>query len=139
MLAAETVAERQRGAERGPPPVSRAAHYQNKLCLQQSRHLVQLLEKQIAQCEKAMTTLIAAEAPLQAQADRLDAIQRVGVLTNGFGFNLKEVPNQRVLVEALTNRQNWQPPKTNTFSSSLLYFSDFGNRPARFYCARLVP
>lgn len=60
---------------------NRAAHYQDKLCRQQSRRLVRLLEQQIAQCETDLTTLIAADAALQAQAERLDAIPGVGVIT----------------------------------------------------------
>jgi transposase len=60
---------------------NRAAHYQDKLCTQQSRRLRQTLEKQIAQCDTAIAALIAAEAPLQAQADRLDAIPGVGPIT----------------------------------------------------------
>jgi transposase len=78
---AELSARRRRWLQTLIAETNRAAHYQDKLCVQQSRRLVHLLEKQIAQCETAMTALIAAEAPLQAAADRLDAIPGVGVLT----------------------------------------------------------
>ena len=63
----------------------------------------------------------------------------LSVGTNASGFNLAGVPNQRVLVEASANLQNWQPLKTSTSNSSLLYFSDPEKGPARFYRARLVP
>ena len=65
----------------------------------------------------------------------------LGFGTNGFGFNLGGVPGQRVLVEISSNLVNWQPFRTNTLNTSLLYFSDSSgpNRPARFYRARLVP
>lgn len=60
---------------------NRAEHYLEKLCQRQARQLSKLLEKQSQECEEAMTELIAADEPLQAQADRLDAIPGVGAIT----------------------------------------------------------
>lgn len=60
---------------------NRADHYTDKLCLRQSRQLVRLLEKQIGDCDQAITELIAADETLQAQAERLDAIPGVGAVT----------------------------------------------------------
>lgn len=60
---------------------NRAAHYTDKLLLRQTRQFQQLLEKQIAACDTALAALIAADEKLQAQAERLDAIPGVGVVT----------------------------------------------------------
>jgi len=60
---------------------NRAAHYLDQLCVRQARQLRQALEKQIAQCDAAITELIAADEKLQAQAERLDAIPGVGAVT----------------------------------------------------------
>jgi transposase len=60
---------------------NRSAHYTEALAVRQARVLLKLLETQQAQCEKAIAELIAADAKLQARADRLDAIPGVGVIT----------------------------------------------------------
>ena len=60
---------------------NRAEHYLDKLCVRQSRLLRQALDKQIEQCEAAITALIAADEALQAKAQRLDAIPGVGAIT----------------------------------------------------------
>lgn len=60
---------------------NRATHYTDKLCLQPSRQLVRLLEKQMAACDTAIAELIAADEPLKAKAQRLDAIPGVGAVT----------------------------------------------------------
>jgi len=60
---------------------NRAAHYQDQFCVRQSRRLCRALDQQIAQCETAIAALIAADEPLQAKADRLDAIPGVGAIT----------------------------------------------------------
>jgi transposase len=60
---------------------NRAEHYLDKLCVRQARQLRRTLEKQIQACDAAITELIAADADLQAQADRLDAIPGVGAVT----------------------------------------------------------
>lgn len=60
---------------------NRATHYLDKLCVRLARQLQRTLEKQIAACDQAIAELIAAEATLQAQAARLDAIPGVGPVT----------------------------------------------------------
>ena len=60
---------------------NQAGHYQDKLCVRQARQLGRFLEKQIAECDTALAAIIAADEKLQAQADRLDAIPGVGVVT----------------------------------------------------------
>lgn len=62
---------------------NRAEHYAEKLCVRQARQLLRLLEKQIQECDCAITELIAADEKLQAQAERLDAIPGVGAVTAG--------------------------------------------------------
>ena len=60
---------------------NRAAHYTDKLLLQQSRRLLGLLEKQIAACDQTLAQLIAADEDLKVKAARLDAIPGVGAVT----------------------------------------------------------
>jgi transposase len=60
---------------------NRGAHYTAALCRRQSRSLLQVLEKQVAQCDEAIAQLIAADEKLQAKANRLDAIPGVGFVT----------------------------------------------------------
>ncbi len=60
---------------------NRADHYTDTLCLRQSRQLIRALEKQIAQCDRALTEIIAADQALKTKAQRLDAIPGVGALT----------------------------------------------------------
>ena len=60
---------------------NRAEHYLDKLSLRQSRLLLQTLDRQIAQCDRAITELIAADENLRGQAARLDSIPGVGPVT----------------------------------------------------------
>jgi len=60
---------------------NRADHYVDKLCVRQARQLLKALDQQIGQCEAAIAQLIAADAQLQAKADRLDAIPGVAPTT----------------------------------------------------------
>ena len=64
---------------------NRAEHYTDPLCVRQARQLQKTLEKQIAQCDQAITTLIAADTDLARKAKRLEAIAGVGpvVATTG--------------------------------------------------------
>ncbi len=55
-----------------------AEHYTDPLARRQSRQLIRLLEKQIAQCDQAITTLIAQDAQLAHKASRLQTIPGVG-------------------------------------------------------------
>ena len=57
---------------------NRAEHYTDPLCRRQARQLHKTLEKQIQQCDQAITQLIAADAALAHKAQRLDAIPGVG-------------------------------------------------------------
>jgi len=55
-----------------------AEHYTDPLRRRQSQQLCRLLEKQIDQCDKAITTLIAQDPQLAYKASRLQAIPGVG-------------------------------------------------------------
>ena len=57
---------------------NRADHYTDPLCVRQHRQFLKLLEKQIDQCDQAITTLIAADVDLARKAKRLEAIPGVG-------------------------------------------------------------
>jgi transposase len=57
---------------------NRAEHYTDPLCVRQARQLQKTLEKQIEQCDQALTALIAADARLAHKAKRLNAIAGVG-------------------------------------------------------------
>jgi transposase len=57
---------------------NRAEHYTDPLCVRQARQLQKILEKQIEQCDQAITTLIAADTGLAHKARRLEAIAGVG-------------------------------------------------------------
>jgi len=60
---------------------NRSAHYNDALCVRQGRALLKTLEKQLDQCEAAITELVAADETLAANAQRLDAIRGVGART----------------------------------------------------------
>jgi transposase len=57
---------------------SRAEHYSDKLRRRQNLQLIKLLDKQIQECDDAITKIIAADGPLAKKAQRLDAIAGVG-------------------------------------------------------------
>jgi transposase len=57
---------------------NRAEHYTDPLCRRQARQLHKVLEKQIQQCDQAITQLIAQDDVLAAKAKRLKAIPGVG-------------------------------------------------------------
>ena len=57
---------------------NRAEHYTDPLCVRQARQLQKALEKQIEQCDQALTTLIVEDAGLAHKAKRLNAIAGVG-------------------------------------------------------------
>jgi transposase len=56
-------------------------HYRDKFRLKQAQELAKFLEKQIAQCDKALAALIAKDAGLSHKAQRLQAIPGVGPVT----------------------------------------------------------
>src|ERR1035438_7655318 len=55
-----------------------AEHYTDSFRVRQSRQLAKTLEKQITQCDEAITTLIAQDTALARKAERLKAIPGVG-------------------------------------------------------------
>lgn len=57
---------------------NRAEHYTDLLCRRQARALHKALDKQIKQCDQAITQLIAEDAVLTHKANRLKAIPGVG-------------------------------------------------------------
>jgi len=60
---------------------NRAEHYTDPFCVRQTRQLQKALDKQIEQCHQAITELIAKDAVLAHQAERLQAIPGVGAVT----------------------------------------------------------
>ena len=64
-----------------------------------------------------------------------------GVVSNGFGFNIRGSDAQAAVVEASTNLSQWSPIRTNAFTNGTFYFSDpdWTATPQRFYRARLWP
>jgi transposase len=58
--------------------LNRADHYSDPFSQKQSRQLLALLEKQIAQCDEHINRLIQQDEQLKAKAQRLDAIPGVG-------------------------------------------------------------
>lgn len=58
-----------------------SAHYTDKFTRRQTSQLQKVLEKQIADCDKALAQLIAADPVLKSRAERLDAIPGVGPVT----------------------------------------------------------
>ena len=59
---------------------NRAEHYTDPLCKRQACQLQKTLEKQITQCDQAITQLIAGDAVLAHKAKRLEAIAGVGAV-----------------------------------------------------------
>jgi transposase len=57
---------------------NRADHYTDKLLRQQSRALLALLERQIAQCECAIAAQIAADETMKARTERLQQVPGIG-------------------------------------------------------------
>ena len=60
---------------------NRAAHYEDPFSAKQSKALTRLLEKQIAECDKAILQHLERHPALAAKAARLDAIPGVGPTT----------------------------------------------------------
>ena len=63
-----------------------------------------------------------------------------GVHSNQFGFNVRAIPGQAVVIEASTNLVNWVSIQTNVVTTSgLIFFTDpeSGLFPRRFYRVRL--
>jgi hypothetical protein len=63
-----------------------------------------------------------------------------GICSNQFGFNVRAIPGQAVVIEASTDLMNWVSIQTNVVTASgFFYFTDpeSGLFPRRFYRARL--
>ena len=64
-----------------------------------------------------------------------------GYHTNQFGFTLRALPGQQIVIEAATNlaAANWLPLSTNMITATPLFFGDPAstNLPLRFYRARV--
>jgi len=60
---------------------NRAEHYTDSFCVKQTRQFQKALAKQIEQCDQTITEIIANDATLAHQAERLQAIPGVGAVT----------------------------------------------------------
>jgi transposase len=58
--------------------LNRAAHHRDALLRRQNRALLALLERQIAQCEQAIVTQIAADEAMKARAARVQQVPGIG-------------------------------------------------------------
>ena len=58
--------------------VNRAAHYSDKLLRTQSRQLLALLTRQIAQCDRAIVLQLAADKAMKARAERVQQVPGIG-------------------------------------------------------------
>jgi transposase len=74
----ELVRHRAQLVETRTAELNRATHYGDKLLRQQSRQLLKLLDRQIAQIERAMVAQIAQEQEMAARVARLQQVSGVG-------------------------------------------------------------
>ena len=58
--------------------LNRAAHYSDKLLRTQSRQLLALLTRQIAQCDRAIAAQLAADEAMKARAERVQQVPGIG-------------------------------------------------------------
>ena len=58
--------------------LNRAAHYSDKLLRTQSRQLLALLARQIAQCDRAIAAQLAADQEMNARAERVQQVPGIG-------------------------------------------------------------
>ena len=75
---AELVGRRAQLVETRTAELNRAAHYTDKVLCQQSRKLLELLHRQVAQMEKAIAAQIAADEEMKARAERVQEVPGVG-------------------------------------------------------------
>jgi transposase len=75
---AELVSRRAQLIETRTAELNRAAHYSDKLLCRQSRQLLALLERQLAQCEKAIAAQIAGDESMKTRAERVQQVPGVG-------------------------------------------------------------
>jgi transposase len=78
---AELVTRRLQLVETRVAEQNRADHYTDQTAQRQSQRLVELLKKQTLECDRAFAAHIAADAELQARADRLQSVPGVGPVT----------------------------------------------------------
>ncbi|MEI6351826.1 MAG: transposase [Verrucomicrobiota bacterium] len=77
----ELVTRRRQLTESATCESNRAAHYTDTMARRQAAAFMRLLRLQIAQCEKAMATLIAGDLVMVPRAARLQEIPGVGAIT----------------------------------------------------------
>lgn len=75
---AELVTRRAQLLDTRTAELNRAAHYREALLRRQSRTLLALLERQIAQCDQAIAAQIAADAGMKARAARVQQVPGIG-------------------------------------------------------------
>jgi transposase len=78
MHLAELVGRRAQLVETRTAELNRAAHYTDKLLRRQSRGLLALLERQIAQCDHAIAAQIAADQTMTTRATRVQQVPGIG-------------------------------------------------------------
>jgi hypothetical protein len=85
-------------------------------------------------------SLIEETAPVSAQTRPviLSGDSSFGFQTNHFGFTVRALPGQTIVIEASPDLQNWLPIDTHAMTARDYYFADPGSDvlPARFYRAR---
>jgi transposase len=74
----ELVGRRSQLVETRTAELNRAAHYSDKLLVKQSRQLLALLDRQIAQCERAIAAQIGADEAMKARAERVQQVPGIG-------------------------------------------------------------
>ena len=79
---AELVTRRAQLIETRVAEGNRAAHYTDKILVRQSRALLALLDKQIAECERHIAAQIAADEGMKAAAERMQQVPGVGATTS---------------------------------------------------------
>ena len=77
----ELVGRRAQLIETRTAETNRAAHYTDTLLCRQSRALLALLDKQIAQCDDAIAALLAADEAMNARAQRIQQVPGIGPVT----------------------------------------------------------
>ncbi len=75
---AELVGRRAQLVETRTAELNRSAHDTDKLLRRQSRQLLTLLERQIAQCDRAIAAQIAADPEMKARAQRVQQVPGIG-------------------------------------------------------------
>jgi transposase len=77
----ELVGRRAQLIETRTAETNRAAHYTDRLLCRQSRTLLALLDKQVAQCDAAIAAQLAADDAMKARAQRVQQVAGIGPVT----------------------------------------------------------